>query len=553
MLKQLLTLLLSLFFLACSSDTPSTNHPPIADAGNYQYIYVGSTVQLDGSASYDVDHDALTYRWCIISKPEGSSATLSSPTVVAPSFIADIEGTYNIELIVNDGALDSEPAHVAVSTVVIVDPSIGPQASNEVFTPSNTLEQRPMLVIRLAFNNQHFVSDQTTWQQILFGAQRGQLNDYYHDISHDQFAFSPVSDAGNVINGITTVTFLVNHPDPDINSITFVQDLHPFLKSAIQTVSSDGFDFSIYDTNNDNSITPGELIVIFIMAGEEDAYSGGTLANGIWAHQWCTQNTYTPIVNGVSVMNCDTNGNYAIFGERHHDSLDVSHDATVGIIAHELGHSAFALPDLYDTDSAFGGVGYYGLMANGTWGQKGAQGYPGDTPTHMTAWCKINVGWYSATSTSSDIYADLPVNATGTTDYNIIKSPVSGSTNEYFLVENRSAIGYDEGLRAINTLYGGGISIWHIDEGTISANLISNSVNDDASHKGVDLEEAYAPSLDTSWGDPEKNLYYNGNKTEFTPNTLPNTNLYNNARSYIFFTDISSRSDTMTLRINNPL
>jgi len=414
-----------------------------------------------------------------------------------------------------------------------------------------------MLVIRLAFNDQPFVSDAATWQQILFGTQRGQLNHYYHEISHTQFEFAPVADTVNVVNGVTTVSFAENHPDPDINdcyttSCPFADLLHPFLKSAIQTVSSNGFDFSDYDTDGNNAVTPNELIITFIMAGEEDAYSGGSSANGVWAHQWCTTTTYTPNVNGVSVMGCGQNGNYAIFGERHHDSDVISHDATIGIIAHELGHSAFALPDLYDTDSAYGGIGYYGLMANGTWGQEGSQGYPGDTPTHMTAWSKIRVGWYSATASLNDNSADLDVNATGTAGYNIIKSSVSISSNEYFLVENRGAFGYDEGLRAINDLYGGGIAIWHIDEGTISANLGSNSVNDNTLHKGVDLEEAYAPSLDASWGDPEKNLYYSGNKTEFTPDTVPNTDLYTNERSLIYFTGISSRSDTMTLRINNP-
>ena len=556
---KFLLFLLPLFFLACGSDTSQSNTAPVADAGTYQYLDTGSTVYLDGSASHDANGDALSYRWRIVSKPDGSAALLSSTTNAKPYFVADLEGDYRIELIVNDGKLDSQPAYVTISTVIFVEPSTGLQAENEILTPSSaTTEQRPMLVIRLQFSNQTFISDETAWQAKLFGNSEGQLNHYYREISQNQFEFAPVNN-GSVANGITTVTFPDDsHPNPRPDDRYFdsdlLNDVYPLFKAAIEQIDQNGFDFSIYDSNHDGHITPDELIITFIMAGEEDAYSGGIFGNGIWAHQWCTESPNIPTVDGVTIMGCAENGNYAVFGERHHYSLSDSHDATVGVIAHELGHAAFSLPDLYATNSYDGGIGYYGLMANGAWGRKGKNvGEMGDTPTHMCAWSKIDVGWYSASSTSSDADAYLQLHATGTADYNIIKIPVSGSEDEYFLAENRGESGYDEGLKLVSADYQGGLAIWHIDEGVIDLNRPDNSVNNDVDHKGVDLEEADIPSLDNSAGDPTKNLYYSGNKAEFTPNTLPNTNLYSNARSYIFFTDISSQSDTMTLRINNPL
>jgi len=420
-------------------------------------------------------------------------------------------------------------------------------------TSQEASKQHPMLVIRMDYANQHFVNNESSWAAKIFGTQRHQLNHYMDEISNGQFQYTPVAEGGGANDGVVTVFFTSNHPDPDINSISFTSQLFPALHDAVTAVSNYGFDFSLYDDDLNGAIEPDELLIVFIMAGEEDAYSGGTSANGIWAHQWCTTTTYTPNVNGVSVMGCDNNGNYAIFGERHHDSADVSHDATVGIIAHELGHSAFALPDLYDTDfdARYGGIGYYGLMANGIWGQEGGQGYPGDTPTHMTAWSKIDVGWYNATSITNGTYTDIAVNATGTAGYNIIKVPISGSIDEYFLVENRGAFGYDEGLRVVNPFYRGGIAIWHIDEAVIRANLGSNSVNNDTSHKGVDLEEAYPPSLDTSWGDPVKNLYYSGNKTEFSPTTTPNSDSYYSSGTDITIDNISAAGSTMTVDISN--
>src|SRR5207342_1707183 len=41
------------------------------------------------------------------SRPTGSQATLSNATVVNPTFVADVLGTYVVQLIVNDGTIDS--------------------------------------------------------------------------------------------------------------------------------------------------------------------------------------------------------------------------------------------------------------------------------------------------------------------------------------------------------------------------------------------------------------------------------------------------------------
>ena len=91
------------------------NHIPVADAGSDQGVITGSLVTLDGSSSSDADLTALTYAWNITTKPVGSSATLSDNTVVDPTFIADDNGTYIIELIVNDGDFNS-----SVDTVTIL-------------------------------------------------------------------------------------------------------------------------------------------------------------------------------------------------------------------------------------------------------------------------------------------------------------------------------------------------------------------------------------------------------------------------------------------------
>jgi len=92
----------------------TTNSAPVADAGTDQSTFVGDTVTLDGSASSDADGDSLTFNWSFTSVPVGSMAVLSDPVAVNPDFDADLPGTYVVQLIVNDGSVDS-----AVDTVSI--------------------------------------------------------------------------------------------------------------------------------------------------------------------------------------------------------------------------------------------------------------------------------------------------------------------------------------------------------------------------------------------------------------------------------------------------
>ena len=105
------------------NSTPSTvvistkNSPPVANAGPNQTTTVTSTVQLDGSGSSDVDGDSLTYKWSFASVPTGSAATLSNPAIVNPTFVVDKKGAYTVQLIVNDGQVDSAPADVTITTL----------------------------------------------------------------------------------------------------------------------------------------------------------------------------------------------------------------------------------------------------------------------------------------------------------------------------------------------------------------------------------------------------------------------------------------------------
>jgi len=84
------------------------NPPPVANAGPDQTAAVGALVTLNGAGSSDVDGQPLTYAWSFVQRPAGSSAALNNPTAVNPNFTLDVAGTYRLQLLVNDGIVNSK-------------------------------------------------------------------------------------------------------------------------------------------------------------------------------------------------------------------------------------------------------------------------------------------------------------------------------------------------------------------------------------------------------------------------------------------------------------
>jgi immune inhibitor A len=164
--------------------------------------------------------------------------------------------------------------------------------------------------------------------------------------------------------------------------------------------------------------------------------------NDIWSHKW--------VLPGGE-FNADSSKIYAY--------LTVPENAKIGVCCHELGHLLFGFPDLYDTDYSSEGVGNWCLMGGGSW--LGG----GDKPGHPSAWCKLQQGWAGVVEPSNGNLAIEDVK-TSHTVYRLWKN--NGSGDEYFLVENRQKILYDEKLP------GAGLLIWHIDD-SISGN--SNEIH----------------------------------------------------------------------------
>jgi len=106
-------------YSAASTVAISTqNSAPVANAGFNDNVNTG-IVRLNGSGSTDVDGNALSYNWSLVSVPAGSTAKIAQPTAANTSFTADLSGNYVAQLIVNDGQSSSAPATVTKSTVNI--------------------------------------------------------------------------------------------------------------------------------------------------------------------------------------------------------------------------------------------------------------------------------------------------------------------------------------------------------------------------------------------------------------------------------------------------
>jgi PKD domain. len=95
----------------------TTNTTPVANPGAAQSVALATTVTLNGTGSSDADNDPLSYSWSFTSRPAGSAATLAAASSASPTFFADVAGQYVVQLIVNDGITNSNPATVTITAV----------------------------------------------------------------------------------------------------------------------------------------------------------------------------------------------------------------------------------------------------------------------------------------------------------------------------------------------------------------------------------------------------------------------------------------------------
>ncbi len=95
------------------------NSAPVAEAGENVVAVVGETVSLDGSASIDMDLDVLAYSWSVVDGPADGILLGDMHGEVLEVEVLE-QGEYQIQLIVNDGWVDSEADFVQISAGNII-------------------------------------------------------------------------------------------------------------------------------------------------------------------------------------------------------------------------------------------------------------------------------------------------------------------------------------------------------------------------------------------------------------------------------------------------
>ena len=95
------------------------NVRPVASAwlDVYGELFTGEDVFFAGYPSYDPDGDPITFSWTLINAPSGSNAYVQDADTEYSFITLDQPGTYVVQLIVNDGELDSEPVSIFVQGV----------------------------------------------------------------------------------------------------------------------------------------------------------------------------------------------------------------------------------------------------------------------------------------------------------------------------------------------------------------------------------------------------------------------------------------------------
>ena len=432
----------------------------------------------------------------------------------------------------------------------------------------------PLLLVRVQYNNACFSSDETTWANKMFGTSDGQMNHYLAETTYSKYQFTPASETSGCSNdGVITVDIPENHPNTQKNSWSC------HASKAITEVDS-YVNFAAYDTDSNDNLSVSELQVIFMVAGGESASNINT-PGGVWGmatslycdadgdgsvraeegERWLTKDNVNLL--GINSSSYGQNG-YSQFGERQGRSSSDTWDATIGIMAHELGHAYFLLPDLYDTrlSPINSGIGAFGLMGSGVWGRKSSSEKSGATPVHLSAWSKENISaCVPQTVDNGTNNITLPAvykNIDNASSCGIYKATTSTS-GEYFLFENRSSGGYDQGFNGLLldnsssygvwSSYSGGAAIWHIKDIHSSCYGYNDCVAQ--SPKLVDLEEANDGDLDNALSNGRTtHLFYSGNSATFDNSSTPNSKLDNNSSSGISATSISAAGDNMTLTIS---
>ncbi|EHR6002962.1 M6 family metalloprotease domain-containing protein [Vibrio parahaemolyticus] len=297
---------------------------------------------------------------------------------------------------------------------------------------SSSVKHQPLLVVQVSFNDQAMVHN---FEQRVFDTNGQSVVDYFDKNSQGKFKVVPAIESyGTANDGVINVSVAQSHPNCHSSSsdTTCTAKLNAVFTEAYQKLDP-YFNLSAYDSNQDGTVEPSELSVMFIFAGG-DRSTGFLDRPAIWPHKF-SHNDVT--LDGKKITD------YCVFAD-----YQVDHQATLGVIVHELGHLMLGLPDLYARNSD-ASIGSWGVMGAGSWAKKPGDSYSGDTPVNMSAWSKHAAGFVVPTITHE---SPTPISVNNDDVKLVYLDPYLKEFGPRVYLENRTFSGYDRALAAEGVL-----------------------------------------------------------------------------------------------------
>ena len=379
----------------------------------------------------------------------------------------------------------------------------------------------PVLLVEFPDCNHTFTPQEI--QAAMFGESytgEGNLTDYFNEISGGKLQVLDVGQWQTDWIMADEPKEYYGKPGGYVSSSDNLTRLNDLVRKSVQKMDDAGFDFSAYAIN-------GEIPnLIVVDAGNDQSESGE--ANDIWARQYCLHYTGVPVfVDGVYI------DGYTIQSE----IMSKKYPQTVGTFAHELGH-VLGWPDTYDITLSSKGTGNWDVMG---YGAHNGLVVPGDCPAHPSPFLKTMLGWVEPQQSALD--KDLVIaNIENNPDeiYRLLDNPSGvdwlfnyfSGTGEYFLLENRQAVGFDKALP------GTGLLIWHVNEAA-RQDSYANSVKEPL----IMLEQAdgngdLQKKAGNNYGDAGDVFPGDALKTAFNANTVPDSLLYSGEASGVSLSNI---------------
>lgn len=226
-----------------------------------------------------------------------------------------------------------------------------------------------------------------------------------------------------------------------------------------------------YDVNMADFDTDGDGVadnVYCIYAGYGQADSG--ISDSIWPHSYnlkATENDFD--VDGVTI------DRYTVSQQVN----GISHvPVGIGTFVHEFGH-VLGLADHYNNSSRFGNpvnnVGQWDVMSAGSYNNDQ------NCPAPFSSFERYSLGW-AEPEVINPKTAEMFTLPSYMEDGKTYRINVRAKDKEYFLIENRQPVSWDEYLP------GHGILVWHIEEDQILWD--QNKPNADQNYQRVDIVEA---------------------------------------------------------------